>query len=286
MKLYLIDANAYVHRAFYALPPLSRKDGFPVGAIHGFIDMMLWLMDGPHSDHTHIAAVLDAGRSGREQEYTGYKANRSARPEPLLKQLPIIPRACEAIGLPVLKVPGFEADDVIATYAKACEAAGGECRIYSSDKDLMQLLSDKVQMYDPMTREMIGPEKVAKAWNGLPPNLIADMLGLMGDAVDNIPGVSGVGEKGAAKLLLAHGSLDGVIQAALEGRAATTAKIAANIVQEQDAARLSKALAELKRDVCEPEFGAVQRIERDYRKALDFCDEFEFEQIAERLMAA
>jgi len=212
--LVLIDASGWLFRAYHALPPLSNMKGEPTGAIFGMVNMLKRLQKDYAPEH--IAVVFDApGKTFREAIYADYKANRDATPPDLLHQWPIIVEMVKAMGLPTLSVPGVEADDVIGTLAKIGEAAGHEVLIVTSDKDMAQLVNDRVKLVDTMKNRVMDPAGVIEKF-GVPPERIVDYLALIGDTSDNIPGVPSVGPKTAAKWLNEYGSLDAIIARADE----------------------------------------------------------------------
>ena len=197
----LIDASSFIFRAFYAVRPLSNKNGLPTNAIFGFAHMLLKVLED--FDPSHIAVVYDTKHpSFRKLEYPEYKANRTEMPEDLAKQIPYIKKLVECLGLPAFEQPGFEADDIIGTFAERARHAPeqAEVCIISSDKDLMQLVDEKIYLFDTMKDQKFGPEQV-KEKLGVYPNRVIDFLGLVGDSSDNIPGVKGIGPKGALALL-------------------------------------------------------------------------------------
>lgn len=204
-KLYLIDGSGFIFRAYYALPPLTRGDGTPIGAVLGFTNMLIKLLN--EEDAHEMAVIFDAGRETfRHDIYASYKANREETPDDLIPQFPLIRQACHAFNVPVVEQKGYEADDIIATYTKEALAQGYEVTIVSSDKDLMQLVGPNVIMYDQMKDRRIGIEQVAEKY-GVRPDQLGDVLALAGDASDNIPGVPGIGPKTAAELIQKYGSL-------------------------------------------------------------------------------
>lgn len=212
--LVLIDASGWLFRAYHALPPLSNARGEPTGAIFGMVNMLKRLQKDYAPEH--IAVVFDApGKTFREAIYAEYKANRDATPPDLLHQWPIIVDMVNAMGLPTLSVSGVEADDVIGTLAKIGEAAGHEVLIVTSDKDMAQLVNDRVKLVDTMKNRVMDPAGVVEKF-GVPPERIVDYLALIGDTSDNIPGVPSVGPKTAAKWLNEYGSLDAIIARADE----------------------------------------------------------------------
>jgi DNA polymerase-1 len=250
--LFLVDGSGYIFRAYHALPPLTRKsDGLPVGAVSGFCNMLWKLMqDARNTDvgvvPTHFAVIFDySSKTFRNEMYTEYKANRSAPPEDLVLQFGLIRQATRAFSLPCIEMEGFEADDLIATYARlACEA-GGDTTIVSSDKDLMQLVGPTVGMYDPMKDKQIGIPEVIEKW-GVPPEKMIDLQALVGDSVDNVPGVPGIGPKTAAQLLETYGDLDALLARAGEIK---QEKRRQTIIDNADSARISRELVRLKNDV-------------------------------------
>src|SRR5713226_56297 len=198
--LYLVDGSGYLFRAYHALPPLTRPDGTAVNAVFGFCRMLAAdLLDNPEVDH--IAMILDAkGTTFRNKIYDKYKANRPEPPEDLIPQFPLIREAAKAFNLTVCELEGFEADDLIATYARMAVEAGGTCTIVSSDKDLMQLVRPGVEMFDPIKEIKIGPEAVMEKF-GVRPDKVVEVQALAGDSTDNVPGAPGIGVKTAALLI-------------------------------------------------------------------------------------
>ncbi|MEO1044436.1 MAG: DNA polymerase I [Pseudomonadota bacterium] len=249
--LYLVDGSAYIFRAYHRLPPLTNPEGTPVGAVYGYTTM-LWKLadelnkaDGP----THLAVVLDkSSKSFRNEIYDQYKANRPPPPEDLRPQFPLIRDATRAFSLPLIEEENVEADDMIASYTKAAQRAGWKVTIVSSDKDLMQLIEPKddsaVDMLDTMKNVRTARDGVVEKF-GVGPELVGDMLSLMGDSVDNIPGVKGIGPKTASKLLLEYGDLESVLAAAPEMK---KSKMRENLIEYAEDARLSRVLVTLKED--------------------------------------
>ncbi len=219
MRLWLIDASAYIFRAYHALPPLTRKsDGLPVGAVQGYCNMLWKLLkdmkgrDGP----THLVAVFDhSERTFRNEMFPAYKAQRPPAPEDLVPQFALVREATAAFGVPCVELPGYEADDLIATYACRAREAGGEAVIVSSDKDLMQLIGGGIVMYDPMKDRRLEEDAVFDKF-GVTPDRVVDVQALIGDTSDNIPGAPGIGVKTAAQLILEYGDLDSLLARAAE----------------------------------------------------------------------
>jgi 5'-3' exonuclease len=210
--LLLVDGSSYLYRAYHALPDLRGPEGFPTGAIHGFIAMMSKLRGDVGAGHA--VCVFDAsGPTFRDEWYDQYKANRSPMPDDLRLQIAPIHEVVQLLGWPILEVPGIEADDAIGTLACVGATHGHRVIISTGDKDMAQLVNDKVTLINTMSNERLDVEGV-KAKFGVPPDRIVDYLTLIGDAVDNVPGVDKVGPKTAAKWIAEHGSLDGVIAAA------------------------------------------------------------------------
>jgi DNA polymerase I len=245
--LYLVDGSAYIFRAYHRLPPLTNQHGEPVGAVYGYTTMLWKLADDLHQADgpTHMAVVLDkSSQSFRNEIYDLYKANRPEPPEDLRPQFPMIRDATRAFSLPMIEEDNVEADDMIASYAKAASAAGWHVTIVSSDKDLMQLVEPCVDMFDTMKNERIRADEVIEKF-GVGPEKVGDVLALMGDSVDNVPGVPGVGPKTATKLIQEFGDLESVLAAAPEMK---PSKMRDNLIEHADKARLSKVLVTLKED--------------------------------------
>ncbi|KQZ80803.1 DNA polymerase I [Mesorhizobium sp. Root157] len=250
--LFLVDGSGYIFRAYHALPPLTRKsDGLPTNAVLGFCNMVWKLMqDARNTDvgvtPTHFAVIFDySSKTFRNDLYPEYKANRSAPPEDLIPQFGLIRHATRAFNLPCIEMEGFEADDLIATYCRMAEEAGADATVISSDKDLMQLVTPTISMYDPMKDRQIGIPEVIEKW-GVPPEKMIDLQALTGDSVDNVPGVPGIGPKTAAQLLEQFGDLDTLLARAAEIK---QEKRRQSIIDNSDKARVSRQLVTLKRDV-------------------------------------
>ena len=219
---YLIDGSGYIFRAYYALPPLSRKsDGLPTGAVSGFCSMLFKLLEESRSDEsthkpTHFAVIFDSAKKNfRNDIYSGYKANRSEAPEDLIPQFEYIRKSVKAFNLPSVELINYEADDLIATYAKQITEAGAKVTVISSDKDLMQLVSNKVRLYDPMKSKVLGEKEVLEKF-GVKPNQVIDVQALAGDSSDNVPGVPGIGIKTASELINKYKTLDILLKNAKE----------------------------------------------------------------------
>ena len=242
--LYLVDGSGYIFRAFFALPPMTRPDGTPVNAVFGFTKMLMKLVSDAEADA--VAVIFDKGRvSFRNDIYPEYKAHRPEAPEELVPQFALIREATKACNLPCIEQEGFEADDIIASYACAARDAGIEVTVVSSDKDLMQLVGDGVSMLDPMKNKLIGPDEVAEKF-GVGPDKVVDVQALAGDSVDNVPGVPGIGIKTAAQLIHEYGDLEGLLGRAEEIK---QPKRREKLIDNAEMARISLQLVTLKKDV-------------------------------------
>ncbi|MBI2262546.1 MAG: DNA polymerase I [Caulobacterales bacterium] len=284
LRLWMIDASAYIFRAYHALPPLTRKsDGLPVGAVQGYCNMLWKLLrdmkgtDGP----THLVAIFDhSEKTFRNTLYDQYKANRSAPPEDLIPQFPLVRRATAAFGVHCVELPGYEADDLIATYACKARDAGGEAVIVSSDKDLMQLIGPSVVMWDPMKDRRLAEEAVFEKF-GVTPDKMIDLQALIGDSVDNVPGAPGIGPKTAAQLLDEYGDLDTLLARAGEIK---QPKRRETLLNFRDQILLSRELVTLTCDAPAPEpidDFAVKDPDPEVLGA--FLDEMEFRSLRTRV---
>jgi len=245
--LYLIDGSGYIFRAYHALPPMNRPDGTPINAVFGFCRMLTQLLDDPEVDH--VAVILDAGRTTfRSEIYPAYKAQRPEPPEDLIPQFPLIREAATAFGMPSIELPGFEADDLIATYARLAVEAGATCTIVSSDKDLMQLVRPGVDMMDPMKMRKVGPAEVMEKF-GVTPDKVVDVQALAGDSTDNVPGAPGIGIKTAALLINEFGDLETLLKRTAEIK---QPKRRESLEQNADLIRISRKLVLLRDDVPPP----------------------------------
>ena len=248
MHLVLVDGSGFIFRAFHALPPMTRPDGTPVNAVFGFTNMLARLL----KDHvgTHLAVIFDAGRDTfRNRLYDAYKAQRPPPPPELVPQFALVRDATAAFNVPAIELADWEADDLIAAYTKAAVAVGAQVTIVSSDKDLMQLIQPGVVMQDPIKQKSIGPEEVREKF-GCGPEKVIDLLAMMGDSVDNVPGIPGIGPKTAAQLLAEFGDLEGVLAAA---PAMKPSKRRDLLITHADQARLSRTLVILRDDAPMPE---------------------------------
>jgi DNA polymerase-1 len=284
-RLYLIDGSAYIFRAYHALPPLTRaSDGLSVGAVAGYCNM-LWKfleeMKGPEAP-THLAVIFDKSEiTFRNELYPDYKAHRPPAPEDLVPQFPLIRDATRAFNVPCIEMGGYEADDLIATYARQAASAGATVRIVSSDKDLMQLIVEGViQLYDPMKNRILGPEAVMEKF-GVGPDKVIDAQALIGDSTDNVPGAPGIGPKTAAELIASFGSLDAILERAGEIK---QQKRRETLINFADQIRISRQLVTLKDDVeVEEKWETFGLRDPDPGPLLQFIDAMEFRTLGRRV---
>lgn len=249
-EIFLVDGSGFIFRAYHALPPLTRPDGTPVGAVLGFTNMLVKLLNDYNAPYA--AVIFDAARKNfRNDIYKEYKANRDETPEDLVPQFPLIREATKAFDLPALELEGYEADDLIATYAKCGVEKGYKVTVVSSDKDLMQLVDDErgIRMLDPMKQNFIQSEDVIKKF-GVTPEKVIDVQALAGDSVDNVPGVPGIGIKTAALLINEYGDLETLLERASEIK---QPKRRENLIEHAEMARISKKLVALDQNVDVPE---------------------------------
>ena len=283
-RVYLIDGSGYIFRAFHALPPLTRpSDGLPVGAVHGFCAMLWKLIAETKAaeEPTHLAVIFDAGAvTFRNAIYDQYKAQRPPLPEELIPQFPLIRDAVKAFNVACIEEDGFEADDLIATYATEIADAGGNVTIVSSDKDLMQLIRPGIDMLDTMKNRRFGPDEVFEKF-GVGPDRVIDVQSLAGDSVDNVPGVPGIGIKTAAQLITEYGDLDSLLARAGEIK---QTKRREKLIEFADQARVSRALVTLKQDVPLPiKIDQMGVSEPKPEVLLGFLQEMEFNTLTTRI---
>lgn len=272
--LYIVDAYNFLFRAFHAMPPLTNSRGQHTGAIFGLCQMLLRI-EREH-EPSHLCAVFDApGKTFRDDLFPAYKAHRPPMPAELSEQIASVPQVLAAFGISTLTVPGVEADDVIATVTKQASARGLKVVICSSDKDLMQLLDESVSLLDTMKNKLLGPSDVEQKW-GVPPAKVGDVLALVGDSVDNVPGVPGIGPKTAAELIRSYGDLDALLARAEEVKG----KRGQALVECRDAVRLSRRLVALKDDVPLPKpLDALARVAPDREALYGLFRDFEFSRL-------
>jgi len=286
---YLIDGSGYIFRAYYALPPLSRKsDGLPTGAVHGFCTMLYKLLEDSRSDDsknkpTHFAVIFDTARKNfRNEIYEDYKANRTEAPEDLVPQFEYIRKSVEAFNVASAEMLNYEADDLIATYTEQIQKKGARVTIISADKDLMQLVKPGVRLYDPMKSKVLGNKEVKEKF-GVEPNRVIDVQALAGDSSDNIPGVPGIGIKTAAELINKYKSLEKLLEKANE---IPQNKRRETILQNKDKAFLSRKLVELKIDVpVKQKLETFELKKIDKQKLYDFLREMEFNRLLSQVIA-
>jgi DNA polymerase I len=288
-RVYLVDGSGYIFRAYFAMirgrGPITRSDGTPTGAVLGFSNMLFKLIQDIQRDErvSHLAVIFDTSRKTfRTEIYPEYKANRDAPPEDLIPQFPLVREATRAFNVPAIEKAGFEADDIIATYARQAREQDMECVIVSSDKDLMQLVGGPVSMLDPMKNKLIGVDEVNEKF-GVGPEKVVDIQSLAGDSVDNVPGVPGIGIKTAALLINEYGDLDTLLERAGEIKQKGRRE---KLLEHADKARLSRELVRLKDDV-ELEIPVIDLNLQDPEAAAltGFLKDNEFRQLSSRVSA-
>ena len=287
---YLIDGSGYIFRAYYALPPLTRKsDGLPVGAVSGFCSMLFKLLEDSKSNEnlqkpTHFAVIFDAARKTfRNEIYSDYKANRSEAPDDLAPQFEYIRKSVVAFNLPSVDLPNYEADDLIATYAEQILAKGAKVTIVSSDKDLMQLYRKDVRIFDPMKNKFITSEDIVTKF-GVGPEKVIDVQSLAGDSSDNVPGVPGIGVKTAAELINKYGTLEKLLDNAQEIK---QNKRRETLIENKDKAIISKKLVTLMKDApVERKIEEFHLKEIDKDKLYKFLREMEFNRLLSSVISA
>ncbi|MDR0556002.1 MAG: hypothetical protein LBG20_03280 [Holosporaceae bacterium] len=275
----LVDGSAFIYRAYYAVPQLIDGAGAPVGAVYGFCSMLIPLLKKYWTDL--FCVVMDSGRETfRSKIYPEYKSNRSATPEDLRAQIPLLGKACESLGVSTLAKKGFEADDLIATCSTKLSQQGYEVRIISSDKDLLQLITDDVFLYDPIKSKMMRAEDVLEKYQVLPCQMTM-LQALMGDASDNVPGVSGIGPRTAAKLINEFKTLDAIYQ---NISAIKSKKIRENLISQREILDISLRLVTLEKNVPLDENLSDFRIRCDRNKAADFLEMLGFHSLARKYL--
>ncbi len=279
-ELFLVDGSGYIFRAYFALPQnLTNPEGVPVGAVLGFVNMIIKLLTDLHAPY--IAVIFDAKRQNfRNDIYPEYKANRESAPEDLIPQFPLIREATEAFDIPALEIEGFEADDLIATYARLAKEQGKKVTIVGTDKDLMQLVDDTVRLYDPIKGRYIGPEDVAEKF-GVSPDKVIDVQALAGDSTDNVPGVPGIGVKTAAQLINEYGDLESLLERAEEIK---QPKRRQALIDNAELARISKKLVTLEKFAEVPlALDDLKSRDLDSPKLVSFLHTHGFKSVAARL---
>lgn len=276
--LYLIDGSGFIFRAYHALPPLTRPDGTPVGAVMGFCNMLIKIIEEAGDDM--LAVVFDSARRNfRHDIYPEYKANRGETPEDLIPQFPLIRAATEAFGVTSVELEGYEADDLIAAYATRAIEHGCHVKVVSADKDLMQLINDKVSLLDPFKFATVTLDLVEKKF-GVTPDKVVDVQSLAGDSSDNVPGVPGIGVKTAAELINTFGTLENLLE---QAHTIKQNKRRENLIEFADQARLSKQLVQLAHDAPLPlPFDQLCAHTPDMDQLRDFLTQHEFRSILSR----
>ncbi len=285
--LYLVDGSTFIFRAYHALPPLTRKsDGLPVGAVSGFASMLHKLVEDLKGEDraTHLAIIFDySGKTFRNDIYPEYKAHRPPPPEDLVPQFALVRAATRAFGLPAIEMEGFEADDLIATYARQAHEAGAHVTIVSSDKDLMQLVNERTEMFDTMKNRRVGPAEVVEKF-GVGPDQVVEVQALSGDSVDNVPGVPGIGIKTAALLIQEYGDLENLLANASEIK---QTKRRENLIEFAEQARISKQLVTLDQHIhVETPLSDFVTQEPDAKVLVAFLKAMEFNALTRRIAAA
>lgn len=277
----LVDGSSFIYRAFYASPQRILADGRNVGAVCGFCSMLISLMSNHRADL--FAIVLDSGRDTfRSAMYSEYKANRSATPEELKEQFPLLKEACLSLGLPIIEKKGFEADDLIATYSCNLSNDGYKVKIIGIDKDLLQLVNDNITMFDPVKSKSIQCADVVEKY-GVPPSQMIYLQALMGDASDNIPGVNGIGPVTASKLIKQYETLDGIYEN-IENIASKNVK--EKLERQKENAQLSLKLVILDKEVKDCcDFSALG-INYDHDRAVNFLSALGFDFLIKRINKA
>src|ERR1700759_3649189 len=285
--LYLIDGSGYLFRAYHALPPLTRKsDGLPTGAVSGYCNMLWKLLEDMKSGDapSHLAVIFDASeKTFRNKIYKEYKAHRPPPPEDLIPQFPLVRDATRAFGVSCVEMNGYEADDLIATYARMAHEAGARCTIVSSDKDLMQLVIDgRIELYDTMKNKRIASAEVLEKF-GVAPDKVVQVQALAGDSTDNVPGVRGIGVKTAAELINAYGDLETLLKRAGEIK---QNKRRETLIENMENARFSLSLVSLEPQWPLPEQPAEFAVHQpDPAELIAFLKAMEFGSITKRVAA-
>ena len=279
-RLYLVDGMSHIYRAYHAVQGLTNAKGLPTNAVYGFTNMLRKLIDEEKPDYLGIAMDL-AGPTVRHEQYEEYKATRRPAPEDLIEQLPYITRVCEVLRIPLLSYPKYEADDVIGTLVRQAVDQGLEVVIVTIDKDMFQLVSDRVVVLDTRNGTRIDPEGVEEKF-GVPPQRVVDVLSLVGDSSDNIPGAPGIGDKGARQLISRYGSLEEL----LSHRDEVSRKSYRESLQlNEDLIRQSHQLVTIYDNLpLDLSLSELEISEPDYQAARDLFAELEFMNLLEELV--
>ncbi len=279
-RLFLIDGMSHIYRAYYAIRNLSNAKGLPTNAVFGFISMLRKLIQEQKPEYIGVALDLE-GPTVRHEKYQAYKATRKPMPEDLILQIPYILKACEAFCVPVISHAGYEADDVIGTLSLKATQQGLDSVIVTSDKDMLQLVSDHVQVLDTAKDTLLDARKVVEKM-GVNPDQVADLLGLWGDASDNVPGAPGIGEKGAKELIQTFGSLENTLQ--------NWDKVKRKTYQESlrdnvELIRMSRELVTIHRDLpLELDLQSLVLCEPDRKAAFELFSELEFKTLMKEFL--
>ncbi len=281
MNLYLIDGHSYFYRAFHAIKNLSNSKGFPTNAIFGFTNMLFKLLREKKPDA--VAIVLDSPvPTERHRIYEKYKAQRPEMPDDLIRQIPQMKKIVEAFRIPSFELPGYEADDILGTIAKIAASSGVDVFILSGDKDMMQVVGNGIKIYDPMKEVIIDEAAVIERF-GVPPERVAEVMALTGDAIDNIPGVKGIGDKTAKDLISTVGSLDELID---HPEKIKNERIRKMISENIETIRLSKTLATLNTSLqVEIDMKDLSSGKPDWPALLKMFSEFEFSSLIKMIPA-
>jgi len=277
-RMVLVDGSSSLYRAFFALPPLSNSRGVPTHAILGFTTMLLKMLREEEPDA--LAVAFDGpGPTTRHHEFAEYKAQRPEMPEAMVQQIPYVHRVLKAMRVPILMIPAEEADDILGTVAVRAAAEGYQVTLVSGDKDLFQLVGERIVVRDTMKERTWGPAEVRERY-GISADQFPDFLALMGDSIDNIPGVPGIGEKTARDLLQRYGAVEAVLERAAE---APRPKVREALQRYAEQARLSKRLATIRTDLPIPWAPAdLSRKAPDIPALLDLCRDLEFSRLAQQ----
>src|SRR3990172_4864574 len=278
LRLILVDGSSSLYRAFFALPPLSNSKGTPTHAILGFTSMFLKLLREEEPDA--LAVAFDGpGPTTRHREFAEYKAQRPAMPEAMVQQIPYVHRVLEAMRVPILMIPAEEADDILGTVAVRAAAEGYRVTLVSGDKDLLQVVGERIVVRDTMKEKTWGPAEVQERY-GVSPGQFQDLLALMGDSIDNIPGVPGVGEKTARDLVQRYGTLEAVLERGVE---VSRPRLRESLRTHAEQARMSKRLATIRTDLPVPWTAAdLSRKAPDVPALLALFRELEFSRLVQQ----
>ena len=281
-EIYIIDGSSYIYRAYYAIRGLSNSKGFPTNAIYGFVNMLLKILNDKKPDLLAIA-FDPMGPTKRYEAYEAYKAQRPKMPDALSVQIPYIHKVVGAFNIPILMMEGYEADDVIGTVSGKGEEDGYEVIIVSGDKDMFQLITPHVRIYDPMKDKFYGEAEALEKF-GVSPSRVAEVMGLMGDSIDNIPGVSGIGEKTAKALISEFGTIEHLLAHIDEVK---KPKLRSLLQEQGDMARLSRELALIHTGLpVNIDYNNFKLSEPDHNKIIEIFKELEFSNLLKHFTPA